>query len=75
MSDDQIYDELDLESLDIVGPTEVEESDDNSSNYYFDDIFDDISYNESNNDTEQLLETDSSNLAESKFDIYEELFA
>lgn len=75
MSDDQIYDELDLESLDIVGPTEVEESDDNSSNYYFDDIFDDMSYNEFNNDTEQLSEIDSSNLVETEFDIYEELFA
>jgi len=75
LSDDQIYDELDLESLDIVGPTEVEESDDNSSNYYFDDIFDDMSYNEFNNDTEQLSEIDSSNLVETEFDIYEELFA
>lgn len=75
MSEDQIYDELDLESLAIVGPTEVEESDDNPSNYYFDDIFDDMSYNESNNDTEQLSEMDSSNLDETEFDIYEELFA
>lgn len=76
MSEDQLYDELDLDSLTNEGPTDVVDSDDKSSDYYFDDIFDDMSYNDSSDKLEDYSDLDvvnSSILYD--FDIYDELFA
>lgn len=72
MSEDQLYDELDLEGLTDNGPTDVADSDDKSSDYYFDDIFDDMSYNDSSDDLEDYSDLDVVN--SSDFDVYEELF-
>lgn len=72
MSEDQLYDELDLEDLTDNGPTDVADSDDKSSDYYFDDIFDDMSYNDSSDDLEDYSDLDVVN--SSDFDVYEELF-
>ena len=72
MSEDQLYDELDLEGLTDNGPTDVADSDDKLSDYYFDDIFDDMSYNDSSDDLEDYSDLDVVN--SSDFDVYEELF-
>lgn len=73
MSEDQLYDELDLEGLTDEGPADVADSDDKSSDYYFDDIFDDMSYNDSSDKLEDYSDLDVVN--SSDFDVYEELFA
>ena len=76
MSEDQLYDELDLDSLTNEGPTDVADSDDKSSDYYFDDIFDDMSYDDSSDKLEDYSDLDVVNSSIlSDFDIYEELFA
>lgn len=76
MSEDQLYDELDLDSLTDDGPTDVADSDDRSSDYYFDDIFDDMSYNDSSDKLEDYSDLDVVNSSIlSDFDIYGELFA
>ena len=76
MSEDQLYDELDLDSLTDDGPTDVADSDDKSSDYYFDDIFDDMSYDDSSDKLEDYSDLDVVNSSIlSDFDIYEELFA
>ena len=76
MSEDQLYDELDLDSLTDEGPTDVADSDDKSSDYYFDDIFDDMSYDDSSDKLEDYSDLDVVNSSIlSDFDIYEELFA
>lgn len=76
MSEDQLYDELDLDSLTDEGPTDVADSDDKSSDYYFDDIFDDMSYDGSSDKLEDYSDLDVVNSSIlSDFDIYEELFA
>ena len=76
MSEDQLYDELDLEGLTDNGPTDVADSDDKSSDYYFDDIFDDMSYNDSSDNSGDYSDLDVVNSSIlSDFDIYEELFA
>lgn len=78
MNEDQLYDELDLEleCLTDNDSTDVVDSDDKSSDYYFDDIFDDMSYNDSSDRLEDCSNLDvvnSSILYD--FDIYDELFA
>jgi hypothetical protein len=76
LSEDQLYDELDLDSLTDEGPTDVADSDDKSSDYYFDDIFDDMSYDDSSDKLEDYSDLDVVNSSIlSDFDIYEELFA
>lgn len=76
MSEDQLYDELYLDSLTNEGPTDVADSDDKSSDYYFDDIFDDMSYDDSSDKLEDYSDLDVVNSSIlSDFDIYEELFA
>ena len=76
MSEDQLYDELDLDSLTDEGPTDVADSNDKSSDYYFDDLFDDMSYNDSSDKLEDCSDLDVVNSSIlSDFDIYEELFA
>lgn len=77
MNEDQLYDELDLElkCLTDNGSTGVVDSDDKSSDYYFDDIFDDMSYNDSSDRLEDCSDLDVVNSSIlSDFDIYEELF-
>lgn len=75
MGEDQLYDELDLDGLTDNGPTDVADSDDKSSDYYFDDIFDDISYNDSSDILEDYSDLDVVNSSTlSDFDVYEELF-
>ena len=76
MSEDQLYDELDLEGLTDEDPADVADLDDKSSDYYFDDIFDDMSYNDSSDNSDDYSDLDVVNSAIlSDFDIYEELFA
>ena len=78
MNEDQLYDELDLEleCLTVNDSTDVADSDDKSSDYYFDDIFDDMSYNDSSGRLEDYSDLDVVNSSIlSDFDIYEELFA
>lgn len=75
MSEDQLYDELNLDSLADKGPTDVADSDDKSSDYYFDDIFDDMSYDDSFDKLEDYSDLDVVNSSIlSDFDVYEELF-
>ena len=77
MNEDQLYDELDLEleCLTGDGSTDVGDSDDKSSDYYFDDIFDDMFYNGSSGRLEDCTDLDVVNSSIlSDFDIYEELF-
>ncbi len=78
MNEDQLYDELDLEleCLTNNGATDVADSNDKSSDYYFDDLFDDMSYNDSSDKLEDCSDLDVVNSSIlSDFDIYEELFA
>lgn len=78
MNEDQLYDELDLEleCLTVNDSTDVADSDDKSSDYYFDDIFDDMSYNDPSGRLEDCSDLDVVNSSIlSDFDIYEELFA
>jgi len=76
LSEDQLYDELDLEGLTDEDPADVADLDDKSSDYYFDDIFDDMSYNDSSDNSDDYSDLDVVNSAIlSDFDIYEELFA
>lgn len=78
MNEDQLYDEIDLEleRLTDNDSTDVVDSDDKSSDYYFDDLFDDMSYNDSSDKLEGCSDLDVVNSSIlSDFDIYEELFA